>query len=151
MITVFTPTYNRAYTLGDLYESLMAQSCFDFEWLIVDDGSTDNTEELVKNWLDNGRFEVRYIKKPNGGKPSAINCGLEHARGEYFWIIDSDDTATPDGVETCIKWMKSLPKDQKFAGVGGLRGGINPRCFSPRLSASFRFRSLRAKNLCLKR
>lgn len=122
MITVFTPTYNRAYTLGDLYNSLLNQTCFDFEWLIVDDGSTDNTEELVKNWQDNGRFAVRYHKKANGGKPSAINCGLKLAEGEYFWIIDSDDTATPKGVETCLKWIKNLPEGEKFAGVGGLRG-----------------------------
>ena len=125
MITVFTPTYNRAYTLGDLYNSLLNQSCFDFEWLIVDDGSTDETEQLVKNWLDNGKFVVRYFKKANGGKPSAINYGLQLAKGEYFWIIDSDDTATADGVATCIKWMESLPKDKKFAGVGGLRGDKN--------------------------
>lgn len=122
MITVFTPTYNRAYTLGDLYNSLLNQTCFDFEWLIVDDGSTDDTEELVKGWMDNGRFAVRYHKKANGGKPSAINCGLQLAEGEYFWIIDSDDTATPNGVETCLKWIKSLPAGEKFAGVGGLRG-----------------------------
>ena len=122
MITVFTPTYNRAYTLGDLYESLLKQTCFDFEWLIVDDGSADNTEELVKNWTDNGKFAVRYYKKANGGKPSAINCGLQLAKGEYFWIIDSDDTATPNGVETCLKWITNLPEGEKFAGVGGLRG-----------------------------
>ncbi|MBE6894526.1 MAG: glycosyltransferase family 2 protein [Ruminococcaceae bacterium] len=122
MITVFTPTYNRGYILGELYQSLLNQTCFDFEWLIVDDGSTDNTEELVKNWLDNGKFAVRYCKKANGGKPSAINCGLQLAKGEYFWIIDSDDTATKDGVQTCLKWIASLPQGEKFAGVGGLRG-----------------------------
>ena len=122
MITVFTPTYNRAYVLGDLYNSLMQQSCFDFEWVIVDDGSTDDTEQLVQNWLDNGRFAVTYCKKANGGKPSAINKGLELAKGEYFWIIDSDDTVTPNGVESCIKWLQSLPDDEKFAGIGGLRG-----------------------------
>ena len=125
MITVFTPTYNRGYTLGDLYESLMCQTCFDFEWLIVDDGSTDDTEAMVKGWLDNGRFAVRYEKKENGGKPSAINKGLKLAQCEYFWIIDSDDTVTPNGVETCIKWLESLPKDEKFAGAGGLRGDKN--------------------------
>ena len=115
MITVFTPTYNRAYTLVDLYESLLHQTCFDFEWLIVDDGSTDETEEFVKDWLDNGKFDVRYFKKLNGGKPSAINYGLQLAQGEYFWIIDSDDTATLNGVETCLKWIESLPEGAKFA------------------------------------
>ncbi|MBE6878296.1 MAG: glycosyltransferase [Ruminococcaceae bacterium] len=122
MITVFTPTYNRGYTLGGLYESLENQTCFDFEWLIVDDGSTDNTEQMVKSWLDNGKFAVRYFKKANGGKQSAINCGLQMAQGEYFWIIDSDDTVTPNGVESCLRWLDSLPEKEKFAGVGGLRG-----------------------------
>ena len=125
MLTVFTATYNRAYTLGALYESLLRQSCFDFEWLIVDDGSTDETEKLIKGWQDNKKFAVRYYKKENGGKPSAINCGVQLALGEYFWIVDSDDTVVPNGVETCIKWIEGLPKDEKFAGVGGLRANKN--------------------------
>ena len=122
MITVFTPTYNRAYIIGQLYQSLLAQTCKDFEWVIVDDGSTDNTEQLVKSWQNEGKIAITYQKKQNGGKPSAINAGVNLARGEYFWIVDSDDTITADGVETCLKWLKTLPKDKKFAGIGGLRG-----------------------------
>ncbi len=125
MITVCTPTYNRAHLLPDLYNSLQKQTCKDFEWIVVDDGSTDNTENLVDGWLHNESFAVRYCKKPNGGKPSAINCGLDMARGEYFWIVDSDDTVTPQAVESCIRWIETLPQNKKFAGVGGLRGDKN--------------------------
>ena len=79
-ITVFTPTYNRAYIIENLYRSLQRQSFRDFEWLIVDDGSTDNTEELINSWIeDNNDFPIRYYKKENGGKCRAINFGVELA------------------------------------------------------------------------
>ena len=77
MITIFTPTYNRAYTLPKLYHSLQEQTCKDFEWLIVDDGSTDGTCNIIKDW-ESPNFEVRYFKKENGGKHTAINEGLIH-------------------------------------------------------------------------
>ena len=69
-ITVFTPTYNRAYALPHLYETLQEQTFRDFEWLIVDDGSSDNTEELIQSWINDARLPIRYIKTPNGGKHS---------------------------------------------------------------------------------
>ena len=82
-ITVFTPTYNRAYTLQRLYESLRKQSQYDFEWLIVDDGSTDNTESLVQEFIrENSLFNIRYVKKENEGKHIAINVGAKIARGK---------------------------------------------------------------------
>ena len=79
LITVFTPAYNRAHTIGRTYESLLKQSNKDFIWLIVDDGSSDNTQELVKDWMskDNG-FEIRYIHKENGGMHTAHNVAYEH-------------------------------------------------------------------------
>ena len=74
MITVFTSTYNRAYILPQLYKSLQAQTMHEFEWLIVDDGSTDNTERLVHHWrTEQNNFPIRYYKTPNGGKHRAIN------------------------------------------------------------------------------
>lgn len=91
LITVFTPTYNRAHTLSRTFESLMAQSYRDFEWLIVDDGSTDNTEEVVKKFCIKSEFAIRYIKKSNGGKHTAYNVALEEARGDLFFVVDSDD------------------------------------------------------------
>ena len=92
MVTVFTPTYNRAHLLTNLYESLQNQTCKDFEWLIVDDGSKDNTELIINTLLRNEHtFPIRYYKIPNGGKMRAINYGATLAKGDYFCGIDSDD------------------------------------------------------------
>lgn len=126
MITIFTPTYNRAYIIGNLYESLKKQTNKDFEWLVVDDGSTDNTESMFTELLADKRdFPVRYIKQTNGGKHRAINRGVKEARGEMFFIVDSDDTLTCDAVEKIKKWFFSLDGRLKFAGVSGLRGNAD--------------------------
>lgn len=107
-ITVFTPTYNRAYSLGDVYESLCAQSMQNFEWVIVDDGSADNTADLVQGWIDENRISIRYAKKTNGGKHTAINLGVEMAQGEWFLIFDSDDKCTPNTIERFYQLCQSL-------------------------------------------
>ena len=89
MITVFTPTYNRAHTLNQLYQSLLQQDCYDFEWLVINDGSTDSTDELFNVWLQNEKtFRIRYYVVENGGKQRAINQALQLAKGEYFFIVD---------------------------------------------------------------
>ena len=75
-VCVFTPTYNRAYILPTLYESLVSQTSQDFMWLIVDDGSTDGTCSLVSSWKREGKVDITYVKKENGGKPRAINTGV---------------------------------------------------------------------------
>ncbi len=91
-LTIFTPTYNRAYKLVDAYASLIKQSCKDFVWLIIDDGSTDNTEEIVKKWRHESEFEIVYKKKKNGGKHSAYNYALNYLKTEYVYLaLDSDD------------------------------------------------------------
>ena len=126
-ITVFTPTYNRAYILENLYRSLQRQSCTDFEWLIVDDGSADNTRELVQVWQQEGNpFPIRYHKQENGGKCRAINKGLELAEGRLFLNVDSDDYLTDDAVEKVLSWESQLPADGKFCAVAG-NLGIGPR------------------------
>ncbi|WP_165907392.1 glycosyltransferase family 2 protein [Rheinheimera sp. D18] len=107
-ITVFTPTYNRAYSLGDVYESLCAQSMQNFEWVIVDDGSADNTTDLVQSWIDENRISIRYAKKVNGGKHTAINLGVEMAQGEWFLIFDSDDKCTPNTIERFYQLCQTL-------------------------------------------
>ena len=84
MLTVFTPAYNRAATLPRLYESLLQQSCFEFEWLIIDDGSADDTPAVAAGFTGEGKFPVRYVYKENGGKHTALNRGIELARGRYF-------------------------------------------------------------------
>ncbi len=122
-ITVFTPTYNRAYILETLYRSLQRQSYHDFEWLVVDDGSSDGTQALVDLWQkEDNPFPIRYYKKENGGKCRAINYALERARGELFFTVDSDDYLTDDALEKIVKWEADLPKDQKYCGFAGNLG-----------------------------
>lgn len=122
-ITVFTPTYNRAYILEQLYRSLQRQTYTGFEWLIVDDGSTDDTEALIAGWVEEkNSFPIRYYKQKNGGKCRAINRGLSLARGELFFNVDSDDYLTDDALGKIIRWESELPVDQKYCGVSGNLG-----------------------------
>lgn len=121
MITVLTPTYNRAYRLTKLYMSLMRQSCKDFEWILVDDGSTDHTKELYDSWNKDG-LDCHYYYKKNGGKHTAVNYGVKRAKGDYIFIVDSDDYLTKDAICKVNKWVKEISNLQEFAGVSGLRG-----------------------------
>lgn len=122
-ITVFTPTYNRAYILSNLYESLTRQTYKNFEWLIVDDGSTDDTESLVNGWIENeSGFTINYVKQSNGGKCRAINRGLDLARGELFFTIDSDDYFTDDAVQKIMEWASELSPSGNYCGFAGNRG-----------------------------
>ena len=97
-ITVFTPAYNRRHTLPRLYESLCRQEFCDFEWLIVDDGSTDGTEEIISEFENRAAFPIRYHKKENGGKHTAYNYAVDRAAGAYFFCVDSDDYLAPDAL-----------------------------------------------------
>lgn len=116
-LTVFTPTYNRAHTLGRTYESLCKQRCKEFIWLIVDDGSTDHTKELVKKWQqqDHG-FEIQYIYKENGGMHTAHNTAYANIHTELNVCIDSDDKMTSDAVGK-IKEAWEQIRDKKYAGI----------------------------------
>ena len=122
-ITVFTPTYNRSYILENLYKSLQRQHFGDFEWLIVDDGSADNTSELVQDWIHRyNSFPIRYVYQKNGGKCRAINHGLLLAEGDLFLVVDSDDILTDDALEKFASWERELPEDGKYCGVSGNLG-----------------------------
>lgn len=121
-ITVFTPTYNRAYIIENLYRSLQRQSFRDFEWVIVDDGSSDNTEELVNGWKNENDFSIIYFKQPNGGKCRAINTGLDLSKGELFFTVDSDDYLTDDALEKVAKWESQLGDKTEFCGFAGNLG-----------------------------
>lgn len=121
-ITVFTPTYNRAYIIENLYRSLQRQTFRDFEWLVVDDGSSDNTEELINGWKNENDFPIIYFKQPNGGKCSAINTGLDLAKGELFFTVDSDDYLTDDALEKVAEWESQLEDKAKYCGFAGNLG-----------------------------
>ena len=119
-LTIFTPTYNRSHTLSRTYESLLAQDCKDFIWLIVDDGSTDDTKSLVEKWMsvDNG-FEIQYIYKKNGGMHTAHNTAYENIKTELNVCIDSDDCMAENAVDLILKkWDKVC--DKGYAGLIGL-------------------------------
>ncbi|MCF0235366.1 MAG: glycosyltransferase family 2 protein [Bacteroidaceae bacterium] len=122
LFTLFTPTYNRAHLLPRLYESLKAQTYTDFEWLIVDDGSSDNTAQVVERFVADGRIDIRYVQKPNGGKHTAINRGVKEARGQLFWIIDSDDSLPPHAVATLAGHYQHLPQMAAGEKLGGICG-----------------------------
>lgn len=119
-LTVFTPAYNRAHTLPRTYESLCRQSCKDFIWLVVDDGSTDGTAALIKQWqqCDNG-FDIEYICKENGGMHTAHNTAYENIKTELNVCIDSDDCLADGAVEKILtKWKQE--RDKGYAGIIGL-------------------------------
>jgi len=121
-ITVLTPAYNRAHTLGRVRASLLAQTFQDFEWVVVDDGSEDGTETLIRSWAESGELVVRYRRQPNGGRHVAVNRGVEMARGAFTTIVDSDDWLVPNALERLLHHWNGIPADEKssFSGVVGL-------------------------------
>ena len=137
ILTVFTPAYNRAHTLPRTYESLKNQTCKDFIWLIVDDGSVDNTKELVSSWMETEKeFEIQYIYKENGGMHTAHNTAYENIHTELNTCIDSDDMMPSNAVELLLnKWEEV--KDRGYAGIIGLdsdlEGNIIGKGFPPGL------------------
>ena len=125
-LSIVTPTYNRAYILTECYKSLLTQTCKDFEWIIVDDGSSDNTEELVQTFITENKLDIKYIKQQNGGKHIAHNTGAECAQGEMFLCLDSDDQLTEDAVEFAEKyWQKN--RADGIVGILAKRGAIRDR------------------------
>jgi len=122
-VTVFTPTYNRRHTLERTYNSLQKQTFRDFEWLIVDDGSTDDTASLVAEWQkEDNFFPILYKWKPNGGKHTAHNMGISLASGEYFAILDSDDWYVPETLRFLTDQWNSMPDEMRrqFSSVEGI-------------------------------
>ncbi len=122
-ITVFTPTYNRGYCLERLFESLLHQTYHNFEWVIVDDGSTDCTQELIQSFQEQQIFfPIIYKKTENGGKHRAINKGMQLVGGEIVFLVDSDDWLREDALESIAKMDASIPEIEKhkYAGIQGL-------------------------------
>lgn len=123
-ITVFTPTYNRAELLPRLYDSLCTQTNQDFVWLIVDDGSEDDTQELVEQWKDDDKIEIKYYYQKNAGKMAAHNRGAEKADTELFICVDSDDCLTPNAVETILSHWGKIEHDKNYYGIVAYKGYI---------------------------
>ncbi len=119
-ITVFTPAFNRAHLLGRLYESLLRQTCTDFIWLVVDDGSTDGTRELVAGWQAEGRIEIQYAYKANGGMHTAHNRAYELMQTELNVCIDSDDWMPDNAVERILSVWERYRDDAGVVGLVGL-------------------------------
>lgn len=121
-ITVFTPTYNRAYRLYNLYESLCHQTNKNFEWMIIDDGSTDDTRNIVEKWKNEGKLHIKYKYQDNQGKHVAFNNGVRDCYNELFFCVDSDDYLTEDSIQVVFEnWMEYQNKDE-IAGMVAYRG-----------------------------
>lgn len=121
--TVCTPTYNRAGSLHRVYESLKKQTYRDFEWIVVDDGSRDETAMLIEGWKQEADFPILYHYQENSGKHMALNYAVKHARGELFVIADSDDTFKEDSLMTLLKYWEGIPAEERH-----LFRGVTCRC-----------------------
>ena len=118
-LTIFTPTYNRAHTIGRTYQSLCRQSSKEFEWLVVDDGSTDNTAAMVEEWLAENKITIRYVYKENGGLYTGYNVAYSLIESELCVCVDSDDYMPDDAVEKILKCWTERGGEQ-YAGLIGL-------------------------------
>lgn len=142
-LTIFTPTYNRAYIIENLYRSLQRQTCCDFEWLVIDDGSSDGTAQLFDTWKkESNQFLIRYYYFENCGKPREINRALDLAQGELFFTVDSDDLLTDNAVELILQWEKSIPHNGDYCALAGSDGDMsgvptNPVFNKPFVDATF--------------
>lgn len=120
-ITVFTPTYNRKGELRKLYESLLRQTVGDFIWMIVDDGSTDGTEEVVQKWIDESKVAMQYYFQENSGKMVAHNKGVLSCTTELFVCVDSDDYLVDNAIEQILRHYEAIRKDESLCGIVAYR------------------------------
>ena len=137
MITVFTPTYNRASLLSRLYDTLILQAYKNFEWIIVDDGSKDNTKEVVNSFVAERKIDIHFVQQENGGKHRAINTGVRLAKGELFFILDSDDVLPDNALELVTETYQPIKHDFSFAGVSGIDGTFDGRIIGSGLPVDF--------------
>lgn len=122
ILTIHTATYNRAHTLPNVYKSLQEQTCFEFDWFVTDNGSTDETEELFKKWCtEENRFQIHYHKIKERGIPRALNYGVNHINGKYFFMLDSDDKLLPGAIELILEGIKEIDDKPDICGVGFVR------------------------------
>ncbi len=122
ILSIHTATYNRAHTLPRVYESLKKQTCSDFEWFVTDNGSTDHTADLFAKWeKESNPFMIHYHRIEERGIPRALNYGVNHISGKYFFMLDSDDELLPDAVEEILKGIREIDNLEKCVGVGFVR------------------------------
>lgn len=133
IITILTPTYNRAKMLPKLYESLTEQTDQDFEWLVIDDGSKDHTEELVRGFQLECKLRIIYVRQPNGGKHTALNRGIAKVQTELTFIVDSDDYLPKDAIEIIKAYHEKYRGTPNLCGYSFLRchqdGNVNTAYF----------------------
>ncbi len=141
-LTVFTPTYNRAYILDRCYKSLCAQTNQNFEWLIVDDGSVDDTQALVEQWQKEDRISIRYVWQENGGKQRAHNTGVCACNTLLFYCVDSDDYLPVNAVERILLLWEQQGKDVAVAGIIGLKGYDEERPLHQELPKQMQYSTL---------
>lgn len=122
ILSIVTPTYNRAYTLPRLYKSLLQQTNRNFEWIVVDDGSTDETEKIINDWILKSDIRIIYQKKENGGKHTALNYAHQFIKGKLTLIADSDDWLTDDAVESILNDWESYESRKEICGLCYLIG-----------------------------
>ncbi|MDR2919869.1 MAG: glycosyltransferase family 2 protein [Tannerella sp.] len=120
-ISVFTPTFNRGYLLKNLYDSLVRQTYKGFEWIIVDDGSEDDTEKVCTGFIDKNIIDIKYIRQKNGGKHRALNNAAKKAQGELFFVVDSDDQLTANALERIAFHYNRVKDDESIGGVFGVK------------------------------
>lgn len=133
LLTIITPTYNRSNHLKCLYESLKRQTNTAFKWLVVDDGSTDDTEQMIRKFLAENQVDIQYIKKENGGKHRALNTGIATIETELTFIVDSDDHLPDDAVQIILLYHEKYQKTPQLCGYSFLRcyedGSVNTAYF----------------------
>lgn len=141
MLTIFTPTYNRAYILPRLYKSLCSQENRNFIWLIVDDGSTDNTHELIDKWIQEKIISIEYIKQENQGKHIAHNTGVDNCKTELFLCVDSDDYLLENAVQDVIISKNKIIND-KICGIVTIKVAVNKQLMKAQLPSFIEYSSL---------
>ena len=130
IVTIVTPTFNRAYKLSDLYKSILLQTANNFIWLIVDDGSTDNTEEIVTGWLNEKKITIIYKKKLNGGKHTALNYSYQFVTTPLIFIVDSDDALTPNAISIVEDKYNKYKTEADLCGFSFMRGNSKEKYLS---------------------
>lgn len=131
-LTVITTTYNRAYCLKQVYDSLKNQTCKDFVWMVIDDGSEDNTRKLIEQWIKEKYIEITYLYKKNGGMHTARNLAYENVNTSLNVIIDSDDWMTDDAVEKIVSFWEQYG-DDKYSGIISNNIGTNGKMIGTEL------------------